>query len=183
MGDEPHALQVAEWTDRSEHELLDALSPDEPWELVTTFAGLTRESGTEPERQAAEYVVDRLREPGISYQVYRPTLYISLPRGASVEVLGSEQRLIDAKTPSFSAATNGQIEGELIFVPSAETRTDADLFKVSVTPRGDIDGRIALSDGLPTPRKVADLTVAMDEVASLSNVLERFYDRVRSFNG
>lgn len=149
--------QLLEWTDQAEQEIVDALSLDEPWKLIETLIGLVRESGTEDERRAAQYVADRLEALGIPHRVYTPTLYISLPRGASVEVLSPEERSLHAKTPSFSVSTESPIVGELVYVPTAQIHSDADLFEVSVIPDADLRGKIALAEGLPTPRKVADL--------------------------
>jgi len=170
--------QLLKWTDQAEYEIRDALSIDEPRKLVETFAGLVRESGTEGERHAAQYVAEQLEALGIPHQVYTPTLYISLPRGASVEILESEQRLLHAKTPSFSVSTEKPIHGDLVYVPTEKTQTDADLFEVSVIPDTEIAGKIALVEGLPTPRKVADLTTLGALAAVFVSPGERIHEGI-----
>jgi hypothetical protein len=154
----PSAL---EWSDPgNEVTLLADLSLDEPWRLVEHFAGLVRESGTEDERRAASYLAGRLVALGVPHQVYNPTLYISLPRGARVEVQTPDRRSLFAKTPAFSVATGAvPVRGELIHVPSAHAATDAELFESRILAAArDLRGAIALTEGLPTPQKVADLS-------------------------
>lgn len=170
--------QLLEWTDQAEQDIRDALSIDEPWKLVETFAGLVRESGTEGERRAAHYVAERLDALGIPYQVYTPMLYISLPREASVEILEPEHLVLPAKTPSFSVSTERPVGGQLAHVSAAKTQTDADLFEVSVIPDAEIAGKIALVEGLPTPRKVADLTALGALAAVFVSPGERIHEGI-----
>jgi hypothetical protein len=151
---------VVAWSDRvGEEALLGDLSLDEPWKLIEQFASLVRESGTEDERKAAAYLAGRLDSLGIPHQVYHPLLYISLPRGAQVEVRAPEHRLLFAKTPSFSVATGAEpVIGELRHVRSTHAVTDAELFESRVLADGqDLHGKIAVSEGMATPQKVADL--------------------------
>ena len=151
---------VVEWSDRGgEEALLGDVSLDEPWKVIEHFATLVRESGTEDERKAAAYLAGRLVALGIPHHVHYPLLYISLPRGAQVVMRGPEQRRLFAKTPSFSVATGAvPVVGELRHVRSTHAVTDAELFESRVLTDGqDLRGKIAVSEGMATPRKVADL--------------------------
>src|SRR5258707_12266153 len=85
-----------------ESELLGELSPAVPWELVERFTTLVRESGSEDEREAARYMVARLKELGIPHQVYNPDLFLSVPAKSSLVVNG---KTIRAKSPAFSTTT------------------------------------------------------------------------------
>ena len=73
-------------TDAREKQLLDEVSKELPNAVLERFATLVRESGSEDERIAASFISERLQELGVPYSVHRPPLYLSLPRGASLEV-------------------------------------------------------------------------------------------------
>ncbi|HZS92841.1 MAG TPA: M28 family metallopeptidase [Chloroflexota bacterium] len=151
---------ILEWSDpHTEQALLGELSLQEPWALIERFSGLVRESGTEDERRAAAYVAGRLEGLGIPHQVHTPTLYISLPRGAGLTVLVPQQRTLHAKTPSFSVSTGDtSVQGSVVYLPSGFAQSDAALFEGGVrATAAQVAGRIALTEDLPTPRKVADL--------------------------
>ena len=85
-----------------EAKLLGDLSAVEPWALIERFTTLVRESSSEDERIAFQYIADRLAELGISHQVYRPELFLSVPVEASLAVGDKSYR---AKTPAFSIST------------------------------------------------------------------------------
>ena len=82
--------------------LLSDVSFDLGWSLIHRFSVLVRESGSMDERAAAHFIASRLEAMGIPHDVYEPELYLSIPRGASVEVAGED---FAAKPPSFSAST------------------------------------------------------------------------------
>lgn len=152
---------MLEWSDNeNEAAFLAELSLEEPWSLIEHFATLVRESGTEDERRAADFLAGRLAALGIPYQVHHPTLFLSLPRGAGVKVLSPERRSIFAKTPAFSVSTGAvPVQGELIYVPSEHAETDAELFGSRIHQASrDLRGALAITEGMATPQKVADLT-------------------------
>lgn len=95
----------------------EAVSDEEPWSLLEAFADLERVSGTEDERAAARYLVERLSALGIEHHRYDPELYISQPHGASVEVHGRSFSPGPVKTVSFSAADT--VSGPVEYVGSA----------------------------------------------------------------
>lgn len=146
----------------AERALVESITGDEAWRLVEHFATLNRESGSEDERRAARYIVERLREAGVPVEVYTPKLYLSLPRGAEVRVGADtgDSPVIRAKTPSFSVSTgDAGRRGRLVYVPSGFARGSADLFESGLAGSGarDLEGAVALTEGLPLPQKVADL--------------------------
>ena len=63
----------------AEKKILNSVSREVPWKLVEYFSRLKRDSGTEEEREAARYITGQLDSFGVSYQVYEPELYLSLP--------------------------------------------------------------------------------------------------------
>ncbi|MDR7555438.1 MAG: M28 family peptidase [Armatimonadota bacterium] len=147
---------VSTWrNDVDEQALLTEVSLDEPWALVERFTTLVRESGTPDERAAFDYISGRLAQFGVPHVVHTPTLFISLPRGARLEVLAPERRTLVAKTPSMSASTGGRWKrGEVVYVP---TGVAADIREIFAAARGtgvDVRGRIALTEGYASPGKV-----------------------------
>ena len=62
-----------------EEKLLNALSLDAPWALIERFTSLVRESGSEDERIAAQYISDQLKAFGVPHEVYTPDLFLSVP--------------------------------------------------------------------------------------------------------
>lgn len=139
-----------------ERALLDDLSLDLGWSLLERFSTLVRESGSDDERTAAEWIVDRLERLGIEHEVHEPELYLSLPRESWVEAEGER---IDAKPPSFAAATGeAGLAGELVPVPAETMKGMADLF--TDRRRGtlpDVAGRIVLTEGYAMPLAVRRL--------------------------
>ncbi|MDQ7843134.1 MAG: M28 family metallopeptidase [Armatimonadota bacterium] len=144
-------------TYRDPHEsvLLQDISLDAPRELIHRFARLVRESGSEAEWTAAREVAGRLAGWGIPHTVHEPLLYLSVPERASVEVLEPEPRTIRAKTPSFSASTDGRpLRGRVVYLPSSHG-VAADTFDAPLgEATEEIRGRIALTEGFPSPQKV-----------------------------
>lgn len=135
-----------------EQTLLNALSPDVPWALVERFTTLVRESASEDERIAAQYIADQLKALGVPYKVYEPDLFLSIPVKSRL-VVGVRE--IRAKSPAFSANTGAEgVTGELIAVASLYSPRSIDLF--DVMPEADIDvaGKIVIIDGYGGPPAV-----------------------------
>jgi N-acetylated-alpha-linked acidic dipeptidase len=138
--------------DQYEARLTEAVSIDEPWDLLEEFSGLERVSGTEDERAAAEYLTDRLESLGVTHERYDPDLYISQPHAASVTVDGGAFEADPVKTVAFSASR--AVTGDLVYVGEAEqsdvgSDEDSQYHAVNVTRPyadvGDLDGTVALT--------------------------------------
>jgi N-acetylated-alpha-linked acidic dipeptidase len=80
----------------AERRFLDAVSLDEPWRLVETFAGMPRWRPEDVNR-AADVIADRLKALGVPVEVHEPELALSVPLSASVAAGGKTFR---AKPPS-----------------------------------------------------------------------------------
>jgi hypothetical protein len=142
------------YRDPIEPELLQAISLEAPRALIHRFADLVRESGTEAEWTAAREVASHLRKWGVPYTVHEPLLYLSVPEQASLEVLEPETRTLRAKTPSFSVTTDGgPLRGHAVYIPSGHG-TAADTFDAPLDSAADVQGRIVLTEGFPSPQKV-----------------------------
>ncbi|WP_419950933.1 M28 family peptidase [Candidatus Palauibacter sp.] len=142
-----------------EHDLLDSVSFDDGWALLERFSTLVRESGSEDEHVAAEYIAAELTRMGVPFEMHEPDLYLSLPRESSVEWRGGSIR---AKPPSFAVPTpEGGLEAELVYVPAAAATGQRDLFARRLgDDLPDLAGKIVLSEGFAMPGMVSALEEA-----------------------
>ncbi|MCZ0935650.1 MAG: M28 family metallopeptidase [Gemmatimonadetes bacterium] len=145
--------------DALEPDLLGAVSFDAGWSLLERFSTLVRESGSDDEHVAAEYIAAELSRMGVPFEMYEPDLYLSLPRESSVEWGGESMR---AKPPSFAVPTSqGGLEGELVYVPAAAATGQRDLFARRLgDDLPDVAGKIVLSDGFAMPGMVSAFEAA-----------------------
>jgi hypothetical protein len=133
-----------------EESLLNALSPDTPWALIERFNTLTRESGSDDERKAAEYIAGQLEIFGISHTVYEPELFLSVPITASLRT-GDEA--FEARPLSFSISTPLEgITAEVIYLISQASETSTALggdvtFSHPSGDEIDVRDKIALVEG------------------------------------
>ena len=139
--------------------LLADVSFDLGWSLLERFAVLVRESGSADERAGAHFIVSRLEAMEIPHTVYEPELYLSVPRGASVEVAGAS---LTAKPPSFAASTPRKgLSAQPIYVPAAEVADTSTLFESTLgTLPEEVAGKIVVTEGYPMPVSVAQLEAA-----------------------
>ncbi|MCY3701041.1 MAG: M28 family metallopeptidase [Gemmatimonadetes bacterium] len=142
-----------------EPDLLGAVSFDAGWSLLERFSTLVRESGSDDEHVAAEYIAAELSRMGVPFEMHEPDLYLSLPRESSVEWGGGSMR---AKPPSFAVPTSqGGLEGELVYVPAAAATGQRDLFARRLgDDLPDVAGKIVLSDGFAMPGMVSAFEAA-----------------------
>ena len=139
--------------------LLADISFDLGWSLLERFAVLVRESGSADERAAAHFIVSRLEAMEIPHTVYEPELYLSIPRGASVEVAGAS---LAAKPPSFAVSTSRKgLSAQPIHVPAAQVADASTLFESTLgTLPEEVAGKIVVTEGYPMPVSVAQLEAA-----------------------
>jgi Zn-dependent M28 family amino/carboxypeptidase len=152
--------------DRSaEEELIDAIDPDELEHHVDAFVGLERMSGTAAEREASEYVVETLKDYGVSAKFYEHDALISVPDRARVEVTVPRNRTMDgAITISFSASTSpAGVHGEVVRLETVSEET---------VDRAAVEGKIVFTEGLPTPDPVCLLDDAGAAALIMASVTE-----------
>jgi hypothetical protein len=142
-----------------EEEMIKSVSREVPWKLVEYFSRLKRDSGTEGEREAARYITSQLKSFGISYQIYEPELYLSLPEWAKLHVLSPSTGEIRCKTPSFSYSTNGKtIEGDLVYISTETGEKTEYLFAEGMRDiTEDVKGKIVLTEGVFAPQKAWEI--------------------------
>lgn len=126
--------------------------------LLEKFVTLVRESGSEDEREAAEFIARKLEEQAIPYRVHHPSLYLSLPRGAELRVVSPTNKEFRVKTPSFSVSTGDEwVSGEMSFISTGYATGIADIFGGKIQQGSeDLEGKVVLTEGFPMPGKVAE---------------------------
>ena len=141
-----------------ETKIQNAVSADEAWATVERLSTLVRLSGNEDEAQGIAYLTGKLAEYGVPYELHHPTLFVSWPLGATLKVLGDEPFAVMAKTPAMSVSTGGEErEGELVYVPTGYARHVTSIFDMVEIPDVDLTGKVAITEGMPMPAKVADI--------------------------
>lgn len=138
-----------------------AVQLDESKALLDTFIHLVRESGTDAERKAADYLVGRLQALGIPVTVHQPTLYISNPIRAELAITAAGMtRSLHARPPAMGRSTgDAAIDGEICYVPSKYAGGTMSLFDLPEAARGSggddpVRGKIVLTEGFSMPAAV-----------------------------
>ena len=149
--------------------LLSDVSFDLGWSLIHRFSVLVRESGSMDERAAAHFIASRLEAMDIPHDVYEPELYLSIPRGASVEVAGED---FAAKPPSFSASTTRRglaappihvsatpPEDASEIVESPDETLPSETLPEETLPE-EVAGKIVVTEGYPMAVSIAQFEAA-----------------------
>lgn len=146
---------IGVWSDPVlEARLGDAVSLREPWAVVKRFSTLVRLCGSDHERQAAHYILEKLRSWDIPAYLHTPDLCISQPRRAELTVLGAARHPIACQAPFYSLSTgDAGVTGELVYVSGACFAGTGDLVVTGVA----VPGKIVITEGLPIPAKVEAL--------------------------
>jgi N-acetylated-alpha-linked acidic dipeptidase len=141
-----------------EKELLADISLEVPKSILHRFSSLVRESGSEDERIAADFLVKILKELGVPHHVHQPNLYLSVPKKALIKLTNPVTKEIKAKTPSFSVHTGDEwITGEVTYISTGQANGFDDVFDPKVKrDHGDLSGKIVLTEGFPMSGKVKE---------------------------
>jgi N-acetylated-alpha-linked acidic dipeptidase len=136
--------------------LLEEVSTKIPEVILERFSTLIRESGSEDEKTAADFLVNYLEEWGIPHKVHQPELYLSVPKKAYLKVKSPIEKEFRVKTPSFSIATaDHALTGELVYVSTGYAKGISDIFGSQIGDNvGNLEGKIVLTEGYPMPGKV-----------------------------
>lgn len=131
--------------------LLGAVSTDEPWALVESFATFKREHPNDVNRGMDE-VTARLRQHGVEVTVHTPSLYLSIPGAARVE---AEGRTIRAKPPAYSRDARSGVTARLVYLGANAADEIDDIFDLRIDGSGDAaaraKGAIVISEGYASP--------------------------------
>src|SRR5690606_15107877 len=137
-----------------EEELINQLSLDIPRKVLDKFQTLVRESSSEDEKEAFQFLGKLLDEVDIPYTLHHPKIYLSVPKFAKVYVNAPKSIEFRAKTPAFSFSTAGQKteDTELVYVSAISN--DIDIFDVKVSDeQKSYEGKIVISEGFAMPAR------------------------------
>lgn len=166
-------------TDPHEEVIASTVSLDAPWALLERFSSLIRDSGSRDERKAVGYIIRQLSKWGVPHTLYEPELLISLPRRARLAVLAPEPRALVAKTPSMSASTNGRWQrGILTYVPTSLAGGFKSILEGVSDFHADVADRVVLTEGYPSPGKVADFQEHGAQAAIFISPGERIHEGI-----
>ncbi len=145
------------WKDPREEAVAATVSLDAPWALVERFSKLVRDSGSKAERKAIDYITRQLSRWGVPHTLHEPTVLISLPRRARLGVIAPERRTLTAKTPSMSLSTDGRWQrGRLVYVPTGHAGGIRAILDGAGEVTAEVKDAVVLTEGYPSPGKVAD---------------------------
>ena len=138
--------------DKSFHDRIDV---GFAWDLVERFSIQPREQPADANR-GAEIIAERLRSAGVPVTIHEPTLFLSLPGPASVEVAGTR---FNAKPPAFSAIVPRGLTAPMEYMAptrrefARHQRLDPDRYR----------GKIVVTEGISLPM----LTSEIEEMGAL----------------
>lgn len=143
-----------------EKSLVDEITTELPNAILEKFSTLIRESGSEDERIAADFLVGFLEEWNGPHQVHNPDLYLSVPKKSFLKVTGPVEKEYRVKSPSFSVITGDQgITGEVVYISTGYAKGINDIFGAdNPQDMGDLTGKVILTEGFPMPGKVQEFT-------------------------
>ena len=124
--------------DKSFHDRIDV---GFAWDLVERFSIQPREQPADANR-GAEIIAERLRSAGVPVTIHEPTLFLSLPGPASVEVAGTR---FNAAPMEYMAPTRREF--------ARHQRLDPDRYR----------GKIVVTEGISLPM----LTSEIEEMGAL----------------
>ncbi|MGK7379668.1 M28 family peptidase [Planococcus sp. 1R117A] len=138
--------------------LLDEINLEAPKAILERFSTLIRESGSEDEKIAADFLTDFLKKWEIPHQVHNPELYLSIPKKSYLKVTAPTEKEYRVKSPSFSVITGDEaVSGELLYISTGYAKGINDIFGTKVQgDLGDLKGKIVLTEGYPMPGKVQE---------------------------
>src|SRR5712692_4044996 len=139
--------------------LLASARLDDAWSLVERFSTMRREHPDDGNR-AALAMIERLRALGVPVAVHEPQLYLTLPKGAVVEVAG--RRMFARPAPMTRPAPQG-VDAPLAFVakpinpPAGWGPSSAVVFGKGYDPAPgtpDLEGKIAVYHGMISSERI-----------------------------
>ena len=156
-----------------EQTLLDSISDEKPWALVERFSAQPRWR-PEDVNAGADIIAEFASHLGLPVEMHEPTVFLSVPHGASVDIGGQTFR---AKPPALSNAVPDGLEAEAIYITAnprnlrTYSRNLRDVFGDSFTTwddfRSRVEGRILVTEGFGNPA----LTSLVQELGAVGLVV------------
>ena len=124
-------------------DILREISKERLWEYTQQIARYRRETGSEGERLAMEYIQKTLEGYGVPAQMLKFDLFLGLPEDGEIAVSALGGEVIHGRPPSFSAPTPKEgLVAELVYVGNGS---------VEELNRVDIRGKLAFLDSIAAP--------------------------------
>jgi hypothetical protein len=119
------------------------------WDLVERFSAQPREKPADV-NLGAEIIGERLRAQGIPVTMHEPTLFLSLPGPASVEIAGKR---FNAKPPAFSASAASGLSAPMEYM--APTRRE--FARHQRLDQSRYRGKIVVTEGISLPLLTSEI--------------------------
>jgi Peptidase family M28 len=119
------------------------------WDLVERFSTQPREKPADANR-GAELIADRLKSAGIPVTMHEPTLFLSLPGAASVEIAGKR---FNAKPPAFSAIVPKGLNAPMEYMAP----TKREFARHQRLDPGRYRGKIVVTEGISLPMLTSEI--------------------------
>jgi hypothetical protein len=131
------------YVDPSENKVHSDLSIQNLMAHTRTISRWSRESGSEGEKRAFDYIEKELRSLRLSVRRDEFDSFVSFPEAGWLEIISPESKKIEGLPPSFSASTSEEgFKGELVYMGLGGESDYAGKI---------VSGKILLIDGLPSP--------------------------------
>jgi hypothetical protein len=138
-----------------------------------------RLSGSDDEARSIAVLRDRLDHWGVANRVHTPMTFISWPLKATLRIVGDDEFSVQAKNPSMAVSTGGvEREGALVYLPTGYAKDVTDIFSTGDIADLDIAGRVVITEGLPMPAKVDELTNRGAEAAIFVGPGQRIHEGI-----
>jgi N-acetylated-alpha-linked acidic dipeptidase len=136
--------------------IVEDVSLDVAWPLVEKFSKMPRWKAKDVNK-GADVIIKMLKDCGVPVEVHEPSLYLSIPYTASVEVGGKTMR---AKPPAYSRDCRDGLTGALVHVPASYSKSITTLFGKNqdedLSSAERIRGKIVISEGFAFPGKMLE---------------------------
>ena len=138
-------MNHVKWDDDTHYEeILSKISKDNLWEYTQNIVSYQRETGSEDERRAVDYIRTVLEGYHISTRLFEFDAFVGLPEDGEISIADSKAGVIPGRPPAFSVQTPEEgVEAEVVYVGRGTARE---------LDRVDVRGKFALVDGLASPR-------------------------------
>ncbi len=130
-------------SDKRYEDIISEVSRDNLWEHIQKIGSYKRETGSEGESHALDYIQKVLKGYNISTQLLEFDSFVGLPENGEIAILPSDVGVIRGRPPAFSAQTPKEgVEAEVVHVGRGTVEN------LELT---DLRGKFALVDGLASP--------------------------------
>lgn len=102
-----------------EQSLYEDVRRDEEWKTVEKLSSLRSQAGTEAEREAAQYISERLQQYDVQTHSWTPQLWTTYPQEGSISAVSPVEQEIDTDIDrpaikSHAWTGNGSVRGEVV---------------------------------------------------------------------